>query len=285
MARAIWSGAINFGLVTIPVKLYSAIHEHEVHFHYLHKPDQGRIRNERVCGIEGKPVDWNDIVRGYEFEKGQYVLLDDDDLKKASPEASQSVDIVQFVHQSEIDPILFDTPYYLEPEKKGRHAYALLRETLRETGKVAIARVVMRTREHLAAVQPDGNALVLEMLHWADEIVSPTELDLPAKTEKLAAAETKMAAMLVDSMTGKFVAADFADRYRDELMALIDARIQGRPAPRTSGKRRGPTNVVDLLDVLKRSLAHSKKGATTVARKPAPQPRGKRGSGRRKHAA
>ncbi len=280
MARAIWSGSINFGLVTIPVKLHSAIRERELHFHYLHRADRGRIQNERICQVCGKAIAWSDVARGYEFEKGQYVLFEDEDFKKASPEASQSVDIVEFVEQSEIDPMFFDVPYYLEPEKKGRHAYALLRETLHDSGKAGIARVVMRTREHLAALRPNGDALVLEMMHWADEIL-PADLDVPARTEKLSAGEKKMAAMLVETMSTKFVPAEFSDLYRERLMALIDARVKGRPVPRASGKRRGATNVVDLMDVLKRSLAESKKGDAPGRSRP-----DKARAGRsRKHAA
>jgi len=255
MAHAIWSGSINFGLVTIPVKLYSAIRQHELHFNYLHEEDLGRIRYERACSVDGKKVDWDDIVRGYQYEKGEYVVLDDEDFKKAMPEASQSVDIVEFVDLREIDPILFGAPYYLEPERKGRHAYALLREALKKTGKVGIARVVMRTREHLAALKPDGNALVIEVMHWADEVVAPTDLEFPDEAAKLPATELKMATMLVETMTARFEPGEFKDRYREKLLELIEAKAQGRAAPRAKGKPRAPTPVVDLMDVLRRSLA------------------------------
>ena len=172
MAYAIWSGSINFGLVAIPVKPFTAVRESgDIRFHFLHDADYGRIKNERACSEDNKPVPWEHIVRGYEYEKGQYVVITDEDLKKANVEATQSVDIVEFVELSEIDPMFFDKPYYLEPQKNGRHAYALLREALRRSGRVGIARVVIRSREHLAALRPDGDALVLDLMHWHSEIV------------------------------------------------------------------------------------------------------------------
>jgi DNA end-binding protein Ku len=259
MAHAIWSGAISFGLVTIPVKLYSAIREHELHFNYLHRKDDGRIRYERVCSVCGEKVPWSEIARGYEVQKGEYVVLEDEDFAKASPEATQSVEIAEFVRLEEIDPVLFDVPYYLEPEKKGRHAYALLRDALASTGKVGIARVVMRTREHLSALKPSGAALVIEMMHWADEVVPPTNLDFPDKGVKLSQAEMKMATALIDSMTTRFEPGQFEDHYREHLMQLIEARARGKPAPRGKVRPRPPTNVVDLVDVLQKSLASARK--------------------------
>ncbi|HEX8791938.1 MAG TPA: Ku protein [Polyangiaceae bacterium] len=261
MAHAIWTGAISFGLVTIPVKLYSAIREHELHFKYLHRKDEGRIRYERVCSVCGEKVPWNEIARGFEVQKGDYVILDDEDFAKASPESTQSVDIVEFVDLEEIDPVLFDVPYYLEPEKRGRHAYALLRDTLASTGKVGIARVVMRTREHLSALKPRGPALVIEMMHWADEVVAPTDLEFPEPTVKLSQPELKMATALVESMTTRFDPGQFEDHYRDQLMHLIEARAQGKPAPRGKARPRAATNVVDLVDVLQKSLASARKAS------------------------
>ena len=169
MAHAIWSGAINFGLVTIPVKLFTAVKTNDLSFNLLHAKDEGRIKYERVCSVDGKPVPWDEIVKGYEFEKGEYVILTDDDFKKVNPEATQSVDIVEFVELEKIDTMYFDKPYYLEPTKQGRHAYALLREALADSKRVAIARVVIRTKEYIAAVKPVEDALVLELMHWSDE--------------------------------------------------------------------------------------------------------------------
>src|SRR5579875_2078109 len=232
MAHAIWSGSINFGLVTIPVKLFSAVRTKDLSFNMLHAKDEGRIKYERICSIDNKPVPWDEIVKGYEYEKGDYVVLTDEDFKKVNPEATQSVDILEFVELDKINPMFFDKPYYLEPTKQGRHAYALLREALARANKVAIARVVIRTKETIAAVKPDGHALVLELMHWADELVEQADLDFPAEI-KLPEPEMKMAKMLIDSMSvDAFEPEKFTNRYHDELLAMIEARAQGKELPK-----------------------------------------------------
>ncbi|MDQ6767260.1 MAG: Ku protein [Candidatus Eremiobacteraeota bacterium] len=257
MAHALWSGSVNFGLVSIPVKLFTAVRsgKNELTFHFLHKKDKGRINNVRMCSIDGKKVDWQDIVRGYEYEKGQYVILTDEDIKKASVEATQSVDIVQFVDSKEINPMLYDTPYYLEPDKKGRHAYALLREALKKSGKVGIAQVVIRTREHLAALRPLGEALVLETLHYADEIVPSEQFEIPPAKEKTPATEMKAAMMLIDTMSEKFDPASFHDTYKEKVLTMIEARAKGKVLPKAKTKAPTATNVVNIMDVLQRSLS------------------------------
>ena len=257
MAHAIWSGAINFGLVTIPVKLFTAGRTDELSFNMLHAKDEGRIKYERVCSVDGKPVPWDEIVKGYEYEKGQYVVLTDDDFKKVNPEATQSVDIMEFVDLDQINPMYFDKPYYLEPTKQGRHAYALLREALSKANKVAIARVVLRTKEYIAAVRPVEEALTLELMHWASEIVEATTLDLPT-SENLPEAEMKMAKMLIDTMTvDAFEPEKFTNRYHDELLAMIDARANGKELPKAK-KAPARAKVVNLMDVLAQSLEESK---------------------------
>jgi DNA end-binding protein Ku len=258
MAHAIWSGAINFGLVTIPVKLQTAIRTNDLRFNFLHKKDEGRINNVRRCSLDGEELSYDDIVRGYEYEKGRYVILSDDDLKSVNPEATQSVDIVQFVDLTEINPMYFDKPYYLEPEKRGRHAYALLREALKTSGKVGIAKVVIRSREHLAALKPNGDALVLELMHFADEIVDQASLDFPA-TEKPHENEMKVAQLLIDTMTEPFDATKFRDEYRDEVLAMIEARAAGKQTEAAPVKAPRHDNVVNLMDVLQKSLEASKK--------------------------
>ena len=259
MAHAIWSGAINFGLVTIPVKLFTAVRANELRFNFLHKKDEGRIFNERHCTVCGELVEYADLVRGYEYEKGHYVTLADDDLKKVNPEATQSVDIVEFVDLDQINPMFFDTPYYLEPEKKGRHAYALLRESLKEANKVGIARVVIRSREHLAALKPNGEALVLELMHYADEIVEQSTFDFPELKEQVAPAELKIAKLLIDTMSVEaFEPEKFHDEYREQVMGMIEARIEGRAPEEHETKRPAATNVVNLMDVLQRSLEQTR---------------------------
>ncbi len=258
MAHAIWSGSINFGLVTIPVKLQTAVRTNDLRFNFLHKTDEGRINNVRRCSIDGEDVAYDEIVRGYEYEKGKYVILSDEDFARVNVEATQSVDIVQFVDLSEINPMYFDKPYYLEPDKRGKHAYALLREALRETNKIGIAKVVIRSREHLAALKPNGDALVLELMHFADEIVEQSSLDLPEQKEP-PAAEMKVAKMLIETMTSAFDVEKFRDTYREELLAMIEARAAGKEAPKTKSKAAPRSNVVNLMDVLQKSLEQSRK--------------------------
>jgi DNA end-binding protein Ku len=261
MAHAIWSGSINFGLVTIPVKLFTAVKTDELSFNLLHTKDEGRIKYERICSVEDKPVPWDEIVKGYEYEKGQYVVLTDDDFKKVNPEATQSVDILEFVEPDRINPMYFDKPYYLEPTKQGRHAYALLRETLTQCNRVAIARVVIRTKEYIAAVKAIDDALVLELMHWASEIVAANTLEIPGR-EKLPEKEMKMARMLVDTMSvEEFEPEKFKNNYHDELLTMIEARAAGKELPKPK-KAPARAKVVNLMDVLAQSLEESKKRRT-----------------------
>jgi DNA end-binding protein Ku len=286
MAHAIWSGSINFGLVTIPVKVFTAVKSDDLSFNMLHAKDEGRIKYERVCSVDGKPVPWDEIVKGYEYEKGEYVILTDDDFKKVNPEATQSVDILEFVELDQINPMFFDKPYYLEPTKQGKHAYALLREALSTSKRVAIARVVIRTKEYIAAVKPLGDALVLELMHWADEIVDTGTLELP-DSEKLPEAEMKMAKMLIDAMSVEaFEPEKFTNKYHDELLAMIDARVNGKELPEPK-KAPARSKVVNLMDVLAKSLEESKKrraGASSEDAGEGERERPARG-GRRKRTA
>ena len=260
LAHAIWTGAISFGLVTIPVKLFTAVRSSDLRFNFLHKADEGRIYNERHCSVCDEKVEYADLVRGYEYEKGRYVIVTDEDLKRVNVEATQSVEIMQFVELEQINPMFFDTPYYLEPEKKGRHAYALLRESLIASGKVGIARVVIRSREHLAALKPNGEALILELMHYADELVAQADFDFPSLKENVAPAELKMAKMLIDTMTAeKFEPEQFHDKYREDVLAMIEARAAGKEVPAGEPARPAASNVVNLMDVLQRSLEASSK--------------------------
>ena len=255
MAHAIWSGSISFGLVTIPVKLFTAVRSNDLRFNFLHKKDDGRIFNERHCTVCGEKVEYADLVRGYEYSKGEYVTVTDDDLKRVNVEATQSVEIVEFVDLDQINPMYFDTPYYLEPEKKGRHAYALLRESLRDSNKVGIAKVVIRSREHLAALKPNGEALVLELMHYASELVDQADFDFPSLKEDVAPAEMKIAKLLIDTMTAeKFEPERFHDQYRVDVLAMSDARAAGHSLPEAPAKKKADSIVVNLMDILQRSL-------------------------------
>jgi DNA end-binding protein Ku len=275
MAHAIWSGAINFGLVTIPVKLFTAVKTDDLSFNMLHAKDEGRIKYERICSVDGKPVPWDEIVKGYEYEKGEYVVLTDDDFAKVNPEATQSVDILEFVELDKISPMFFDKPYYLEPTKQGRHAYALLREALATSNRVAIARVVIRTKEYIAAVKPIDGALVLELMHWASEIVTSDTLEIPG-SEQLPQKEMEMARMLIDTMSvDEFEPEKFTNRYHDELLTMIEARAAGKELP-TPKKAPARPKVVNLMDVLAQSLEESKKRRGAGAEKSAASRRRKK---------
>lgn len=254
--RTIWKGSISFGLVNIPVGLYSATRPgNQVKFRMLRKDDHSPIRYKRVAEADEKEVPWDDIVKGYEYEKEQYVVLSDKDFERVKIESTQTVDIKEFVKLEEIDPMFFDEPYYLAPEKGGDKAYVLLREALENSGKVGIAKVVIKTREHLAAVKPLGKVLVLELMHFADELVDTSELKLPGDV-KAGQKELKMAESLIGGMTGKWEPEKFKDDYRKALMKLIEEKIAAGdkelPAQKTKSKK--ATNVVDLVAVLQESL-------------------------------
>jgi DNA end-binding protein Ku len=266
--------------------LQTAIRTNDLRFNFLHKTDEGRINNVRRCSLDGEEVSYDDIVRGYEYEKGRYVILSDDDFKSVNPEATQSVDIVQFVDLAEINPMLFDKPYYLEPEKRGRHAYALLREALKDSGKVGIAKVVIRSREHLAALKPNGDALVLELMHFADEIVDQKTLDFPA-AETPHANEMKVAKMLIDTMTEAFDPEAFQDTYREQILAMIEARAAGKETEAAPVAKPRHDNVVNLMDVLQKSLEATKKGraGSTAAAEKSEEEKPKRASKRKSSAA
>jgi DNA end-binding protein Ku len=275
MARAIWKGSISFGLVNIPVGLYSAETRDEIHFKLLDKNTMSPIHYKRVSEESGKEVPWDETVRGYEFERGQYVVLSDEDLKSAAPEASQTIDIVDFVDIEEISPLYFDKPYYLGPDKKGSKAYALLRETLRRTGKVGIAKVVIRTRQYLAAVVARGDVLTLELLRYAHELRDPSELDVPGSKAGVTDREIDMAERLVEGMIAAWEPEKYKDTYRQDLMKMIEKRVEAgqlesspEPAPKPKADR---GNVVDLMALLKQSVEQGGKPAPkkTAAKKTA----------------
>jgi DNA end-binding protein Ku len=250
MSHAIWSGVIKFGLVTIPVKLQTAVRTEDIALNMLHGKDSGRIRFARICELDGAVVPSEEIVKGYEYEAGEYVMLNEDDVKAVKPESSGAVDILEFVDAEQINPMLYDKPYYLEPGKGGGHAYALLRQALRESNRVAISRVVIRTKEHLAAVRVVGNAIILQLMNWAGEIVDEASLpNIPPATEELPAQELAMAKMLLDSMgVPTFEPTKFANTYRDELLALIADKAAGiERTPQPAKKREKVVNIMDAL--------------------------------------
>jgi DNA end-binding protein Ku len=294
MARSIWKGSISFGLVNIPVGLYAAETRNDISFKMLDKKTMSPIHYKRVAEESGKEVPWEQTIRGYEFEAGKYVVLSDADLKGAAPEATQTIDIVDFVDLEEISPLYFDKPYYLAPDKKGTKAYALLRETLRRTGKVGIAKVVIRTREYLAAVVARGEVLTLELMRYAHELRDPDDLEVPRGKEGVTDREIDMAERLVEGMVSAWDPEKYKDTYRADVMKMIDKRVEAGDLEASSepvAKAEKPkNNVVDLMALLKQSLDEKpKKGAPskTPAKTPAKKSPAKKTAAKKpaKHAA
>ena len=269
MARAIWKGSISFGLVNIPIALYPATRREELKFRLLRKSDLSPVNYKRVAEKDGKEVSWDEIVKGYEYEKGKYVVLNDEDFERVDLEATQTVDIQDFVDQEEIDPMFFYKPYYLEPQKGGDKAYALLRDALKNSKKVGIAKVVIKTRQYLAGVKPEDGALVLELMHFADELADSEKLHLPKKVE-MGKREMTMAKSLIDSMASKWNPEKYHDDYREALMEVIEEKVEagGKEIEEKTRKAPKPTKVIDLVSVLQKSLeqAGAKRRTTRKSR-------------------
>jgi DNA end-binding protein Ku len=248
-----WKGAIAFGLVNIPVELYSATRDHRPRFRLLHAKDESPVKYERVCQTEGKPVGWEDLVKGYEYEKGQFVVLSKDDFKTAALEKTKTVDILDFVDPSEVDERYFETPYYLQPGKGADRAYALMREAIRESGKIGIAKIILRDSQHLAAVEAIDDALVLTMMRFADELADLNEFRFPAATG-IRPAEMKMARQLVESLSAKWEPGKYTDEYTQNLMRLIQAKLKGKKPRLKERETPQQAEVIDLMERLRASL-------------------------------
>ena len=275
MPRAIWKGSISFGLVNIPIALYSATRREELKFRLLRKSDLSPVNYKRVAEKDGKEVSWDQIVKGYEYEKGKYVVLKDEDFERVDLEATQTVDIKDFVDQEDIDPMFFYKPYYLEPQKGGDKAYALLRDALKDSNKVGIAKVVIKTRQYLAGVKPEDSALVLELMHFADELADAEKLHVPKKTE-VGKREMNMAKSLIDSMSSKWNPEKYKDDYREALMEVIEEKVEagGKEIEEKPKKAPKPTKIIDLVSVLQQSLEQTggKKKKPAKSRKKRKQP-------------
>jgi DNA end-binding protein Ku len=268
--RAIWKGSISFGLVNIPIALYPATRKEELKFRLLRKTDLSPINYKRVAEKDGKEVPWDDVVKGYEYEKGKYVILKDEDFQRVDLEATQTVDIQDFVDVDEIDPMFFYKPYYLEPQKGGDKAYVLLRDSLKESNKVGIAKVVIKTRQYLAGVKPEDSVLILELMHFAEELADADKLHVPKKLEA-GKREMDMAKALVDSMSSKWNPEKYHDDYREAVMKVIEEKVEhgGEEIEEKPKKAPKPTKVIDLVQVLQKSLEQTggaKKKSTTKAR-------------------
>lgn len=257
--RAIWKGSISFGLVSIPIALFPATRSEDLKFRLLRGKDMSQVNYKRVAEADGKEVPWDQIVKGYEYEKGKFVVIKDEDFRRVDIEATQTVDILAFVPLQEVNPMFFHKPYYMEPQKGGDRAYSLLREALEGTEKIGISKVVIKTRQHLAAVKPQGEGLVLELMHFPDELRALDEFRQPRATT-VSKKELDMAKTLIASMSEKWNPDDYQDNYREALEEMIDDKVKsgGRSAPGKAAPRPKASNVIDLLAVLEQSL-HTKK--------------------------
>ncbi|MCW3073150.1 MAG: hypothetical protein JWP69_219 [Flaviaesturariibacter sp.] len=256
--HTIWSGSISFGLVNIPVKLFSAIESDDVKFSSLSKTDHSQIRYKRVSETTGEEVAFKDIVKGFEYEKGKYVIIEDADFEKISPLKSKTIEIMQFSKVEEIDPLLYDKPYYLHPAKGGEKTYKLLQQSLGKSGLVGIAQFMMRNREHICVVRSYNNRLLLNQLRYQDELRAlPEEVD---KSITLNEKELQLAKQLIDQLTDKFDASKFKDHYVEELKKIIAFKTSGKKLRVAEPKKAGQANVKDLMEVLKASLGNTKKG-------------------------
>ena len=266
---AIWKGSLTFGLVNIPVELKTAVRADHISFRLLHKEDLSPVKYERVCQAEGEPVPWNEIVKGYEYEKGKFVVLTDEDFKTAALEQSKTIDILDFVKEDEIDPRYFETPYYLVPAKGGEKPYALLREAIRQTGSVGIGKIIIRQTQHLAAVKVVGDALVLEIMRFANELVDAKEFSFPSR-EAIRPQELQMAEQLVANLAEPFDPTRYTDEYRANLMKIIKAKMKGRKVKLEEPEGEAPdSDVLDLMSRLRASLEEGsgKKGAVRAKQK------------------
>ncbi len=278
--RSIWKGAISFGLVTIPVKLYSATEEKDVSFHQVRRSDGSRIKYKRVAAADGEEVAYGDIAKGYELPSGETVILTDDDFRDLPLTTSKAIDVLQFVPLDEVDPIYFAKSYYLEPEKAGSKPYVLLREALEQSGKVAIVKVALRTREALATLRVRDNVFVLETMLWPDEVRTPDfgflDEDIEVRPQELA-----MASSLIETLSGQFDPTQYSDSYREALQAVIDAKVEGREVIAPAGSQPSTGTVLDLMAALRASVEAAKQSQAPASAAKTPGVASKAASTRR----
>jgi DNA end-binding protein Ku len=285
MARAIWTGSISFGLLNVPVRLYSAVARRSIALREIRESDGARIRHRRIAEGTDEEVPYEGIVKAFEIAPDRYVPLSKDELASLDPKKTRAIEVQDFVDLEEIDPIYFDSPYYLGPAQGAEKAYALLAQALRRSGKVAIARFVFRNKEHLAAIRPgDDGVLTLTTMRFADEVVPPQELEdvLPAETPRVAKREVEMAERLIDSLTARFDPAAYRDEYREELLAMIERKAEGKEVLAAPAEEREPTQAPDLMAALEQSVAAVKGKRAPAKRKPAKRPPAKKSRARAK---
>ena len=284
MARAIWSGSISFGLLNVPVKLYSAVSKQTVRFRELREGDGSRVKHKRVAESDGKEVPYEKIVKGYEYAPDQYVVLTKDELSDLEPQRSRAIEIQDFVDLDDIDPIYFEQPYYLGPDKGAERAYSLLVQAMKDARKVAVARFVLRNKEHLAAIRPMDDVLTLTTMRFADEVTSPKDLDEvfeDAKPKKPEQKELAMAKQLIESLTSDFKPNSYHDEYREELLDLLESKAAGKEVVSAPTEEPKPTKAPDLMAALEESLA-AVKGEESATDGKASKPKAKKSSSRSK---
>ncbi len=265
MARSIWRGAISFGLVNVPVKLYSAVSKKTVRFNQLHEKDNSRIQLKRFCGDEDIEVPYEEIVKGYEISPGRYVVITPEELEALDPKKTRTIDIEDFVDLDEIDPLFYEHPYYLAPDTGATKPYKLLLEALKETNKVAIARVVIRSKEYLTAIRPAGDVLTMETMLFADELIDPNDIDeLPDEDTRATEREVDMARQLIESLATDFEPTKYHDEYRERVLDLIERKAEGQEVAITP-EPEAPTAVPDLMAALEASLSAAKGGKKVAA--------------------
>ena len=289
MPRAIWSGAISFGLVNIPVKLYSAVSRKTVRFHQLDREDNQRIQQKRVNPRTGREVPYEDLVKGYEVGPDRYVVISPEELEALEPEKTRTIEIEDFVELDQIDPVYYDHPYYLAPDTGAAKAYGLLLEAMRESGKVAIARVVLRSKEHLVAIRPRDGVLTMETMLFVDEVMSPEEIDGASEDGKAKTGkrELEMARQLIDSLSGDFQPEKYRDEYRERVLELIERKAEGEEVVLEAPPEQ-PKKVPDLMAALEASIADTKRqGGTGKAKRPrrTPSRDGAKASGSRSRSS
>jgi len=268
---SVWTGAIAFGLVNIPVRVETAVRSHDLSFRLLHergKNDLCQVKYERVCKNDGKEVPWNEIVKGYEYEKDRFVVLEDSDFEKAALATSKTFEIQDFAASEDIDPRFFEKPYYLVPQKGGERAYALLREAMRERGSVGVGTITLRKKQYLAAIKTVGEAIVLDLMRFADEIVPETEFNFPA-AEGFRPQELRMAEQLIENLTQPFQPEKYRDEYRENLMKIIQAKMKGKNVKLKEADEPDMGGVIDLMDRLQKSLEQGRSAKKSTAKKPA----------------
>ncbi len=264
--KTLWKGAITFGLISIPVRLYSAVQEKSLRFHLLHDEDKGRIKYKRECAKCGKEVGWDDIVKGYEFAKDQYVTFTDEELDALDVDSIRAIDVVAFVPLEEIDPIYFNKTYYVGPEATGVKAYKLLADALEAERQVGVAKIALRDKEHLATIRLKDDIFVLETMYWPDEI-REAEFEELSKKVDVRDSEVKMARQLIQQLSTSWEPEEFRDEYRAALEELVQKKVEGQEIAIAAEPEEEPTTVVDLMDALKASVEQAKKSKDTGAKK------------------